>query len=297
MNRSVFIHTLAALALTITGSLGVCASLHAAEPATTQPALRIMSFNIRMGTAADGADDWTHRRALLFDVVHDVSPHLLAVQEALRFQLDQLHASLVDYGEVGVGRDDGRRAGEYSAILYDRGRLQLLDQGTFWFSDTPAVPGSMSWGNHYPRLCSWGHFRDRASGRRFHVYNLHWDHESQPSRERSATLLLERIAGRGADTPVVVAGDFNAGEDNPALQALLRDPQVPLADTFRAVHPDAAAAGTFHGFAGATDGAKIDFILAGPEWRVNAAGIDRTARDGRYPSDHFPVTAVLQLTR
>lgn len=296
MRRAVFVHALTAIALAMFGYIGGCASAPPSGNDVAAPTLRIMSFNIRMGTAPDGVDDWPHRRALASDAVREFTPQLLALQEALRFQLDQLRADLPGYDEIGVGRDDGRQAGEYSAILYDRRRLELLDQGTFWFSDTPATPGSMSWGNHYPRLCSWGYFRDRASDRRFHLYNLHWDHESQASRERSAALLLERIAGRGSETPVLVTGDFNAGEDNPAFRALLNDPRVPLADSFRTRHPDRTATGTFHGFRGTHDGPRIDAILTGPEWEIRDADIVAYARRGRYPSDHFPVTAIVRAT-
>jgi len=300
-----------------------------------------MSFNIRYGTARDGDNAWELRRGAVIEVIEAFGAEVLGLQEALHFQLEELVAAMPRYERIGVGRDDGVEAGEYAAILIDRSRLEVLAQGTFWFSDTPAAPGSTSWGNDIPRICTWARLRDRASGRAFHVYNVHWDHISQPSRERSAGLLMRtiaertaggeepsagdrRVAGGGADLageqrpdggedraasdrpdPVIVTGDFNAGETNPAFRRLLGErsearevleaPERALLDTFRLLHPAARDVGTFNGFEGVTTGEKIDAILVSEEWEVVAAEIVRAAPEGRYPSDHFPVTATLRF--
>jgi endonuclease/exonuclease/phosphatase family metal-dependent hydrolase len=269
-----------------------------ARPTAVDP-IRVMSFNIRYGTAGDGEDAWPHRRGLVMRTIGSFRPTVLGVQEALRFQLDEIGDEFREFGEVGVGRDDGAEAGEYAAILYDRRRLELLESGTFWLSDTPEVVASTSWGNRITRIVTWARFRGRAAtdadGGTFYVFNTHWDHESQPSRKRSAELLLERIAGRAAATdPVIVTGDFNAGEGNPAFRRLVEHDRAHLVDTFRAVHPDADHVGTFNGFTGERDGDKIDAVLASPEWTVLEASVVRVNEDGRYPSDHFPVTAVLR---
>ncbi len=255
-----------------------------------------MSFNIRYGTARDGDNNWELRRDVLMETIDAFGADVLGVQEALHFQLEELVAAMPRYRRIGVGRTDGVEAGEYAAILIDRSRLEVLEQGTFWFSDTPEVPGSTSWGNDIPRICTWARLRDRTSGRSFYAYNVHWDHRSQPSRERSGELLIRTIAQRASgDDPVLVTGDFNAGETNPAFQQLLQAPEVALSDTFRSLHPAARGVGTFNGFEGTTTGEKIDAVLASGDWEVLAAQIDRTARQGRYPSDHFPVTATVRL--
>ena len=250
-----------------------------------------MTFNIRYGTAADGENHWLKRRGQLFDLLRRQRADIIGVQEALSGQLDEIVRAVPGYAYVGVGRADGKRAGEYAAILYRTARLQVRRSDTFWFSDTPSVVKSMSWGNRIERVCTWAYLDDRL-GPAFYFFNVHLDHESQPSRERSAALLLERIAARAPLGPVVVTGDFNAGEQNAATQAML----VAFRDSFRVLHPAEREAGTFSGFkAEQTSGDKIDYIFVEPGTDVLDAAIVRTARKGRTPSDHFPVTARVRL--
>jgi endonuclease/exonuclease/phosphatase family metal-dependent hydrolase len=261
-------------------------------------ALTVMSFNIRYGDARDGENAWPHRRDLLFDVIREADADLVGLQEALHSQIREITKAVPIYGVIGVGRDDGRRAGEYTAILFRKDRFHVADAGTFWFSDTPDVPGSTSWGNRITRICTWARFIDR-NGRGFWHFNLHLDHQSQPSRERSAEMLRERIATRSfPGEPVVVTGDFNVGEKNPALHSLVGAADGPglFVDTFRVRHPDATDVGTYTGFKyGSVSGDKIDYVLVQPGTDVLGAEIVRTSRDERYPSAHFPVTARVRL--
>jgi len=273
--------------------------------AVAQPALRdplaIMSFNIRYGTAKDGENHWSSRKEMLFDLLRERDADLVGLQEALAFQIDEIVAAAPFYAVVGVGRDDAGKAGEFSAILFRKDRFRVADAGTFWFSETPEVPGSKTWGNNITRICTWARFIDR-DGRGFYHFNLHLDHESQPSREQSTVLLRQRIESRAfSNDPVLVTGDFNVGERNPALSTLLGrggdDPRpAAFLDTFRVLHPDEATAGTFTGFKfGNTSGDKIDYILVQPGAEVLSAEIIRTSKNDRYPSDHFPVMARVKL--
>jgi endonuclease/exonuclease/phosphatase family metal-dependent hydrolase len=193
-----------------------------------------------------------------------------------------------------VGRDDGARKGEYSAILFKRDRFQVSDAGTFWFSDTPNVVASVSWGNRITRICTWARLVDR-DGRAFWHYNVHLDHQSQPSRERSAQLLRARIDERRVpQEPVIITGDFNAGERNLAVATMTAGGA--FVDTFRVKHPDEKVVGTFTGFdAAKIEGEKIDYVFAPAGSEVLRAAIVRTARAGRLPSDHFPVVAQIRL--
>lgn len=255
--------------------------------------LRVMSFNIRYGTAADGENHWDLRKEFLLDVLREQSPDIIGIQEALFAQLEYILRALPEYAMVGVGRDDGVRAGEYACILYRRQALALGRSDTFWFSDTPERVASLSWGNRITRICTWAQFTS-ANGRAFYVYNVHLDHESQPSRERSVALLRERIAARDPKAAVIVTGDFNAGESNPAVLAM--QDAAAFRDSFRLRHPAATPVGTFTAFnPGQINGDKIDYVFTSPEWEVLDAAIVRSERGGRYPSDHFPVMATLRL--
>jgi endonuclease/exonuclease/phosphatase family metal-dependent hydrolase len=269
----------------------------AAAAAAVQPRepLTVMTFNIRYGTAKDGENEWSARRDMLFEVIRDTKPDLLGLQEALDFQIDEILAAVGGYAVVGVGRDDGAEKGEYSAILFRSDRFHVAEAGTFWFSDTPSVPGSKSWGNQITRISSWARFIDR-DGRGFYHFNLHLDHQSQPSRERSTVLLRGRIDTRAVPDPVIVTGDFNVGENNPALATLTAGSPAPFVDTFRVLHPDVKDVGTFSGFkVGSIGTEKIDYVLVRPGTEVLSAEINRVSRNGRYPSDHFPVTARIRL--
>jgi len=264
-------------------------------PVRAQPPteLSLLTFNIRYATAADGENAWAQRADFVADVIRGADADVVGLQEALRGQLDHLAAALPRYAEVGVGRDDGRTRGEHATILYDRARFAVGESGTFWLSETPETPGSMHWGNRITRVCTWARLVEKATGRGVYVYNLHLDHESQASRERSVRLLADRIGARTHADPVVVMGDLNAGEDNPAVLFLL---DGDFKDSFRALHPDEDEVGTFNAFRpGNTRGAKIDYILVPGGATVLDAAIIRTERDGRAPSDHFPVSARVRL--
>ena len=295
-------HCLRAALTTLALLCAVGAALAQMPPSPPAAPLKVMSFNIRLGTAADGENHWTNRREMLFDLLREQGADLVGLQEAFRFQVDEILAAVPVYAVAGVGRDDGRAGGEMSCILFRRDRFTVAETGTFWFSDTPAVPGSRTWGNRITRISTWARFVDR-DGTAFYHYNLHLDHQVQVSREKSTELLLGQIVTRSFPTePVIVTGDFNSGETNPALHRLTGVPGVktelppPFVDTFRVVHPDETVAGTFTGFKfGAVNGEKIDYVLVQPGTTVTDASIVRTSRDNRYPSDHFPVSATIGL--
>lgn len=262
-----------------------------------------MSFNIRYGTAPDGPNHWNNRKDMVVETIRTFGPDLLGLQEALDFQIDYIQQSIPGYALIGVGRDDGKRKGEHSCILFRTDRFDAPESGTFWFSDTPEVPGSTSWGNSITRVCSWARLVDRSSGKGFYYFNLHLDHISQPSRQRSAILLAERMANRShPELPCILSGDFNVGESNPVVayltgkSGLENSPKTPypLVDSFRKIHPDEKQVCTTNQFKEVRDGAKIDYIFTSPEFQPLASEIVRTSFDGRFPSDHFPVTALLR---
>jgi endonuclease/exonuclease/phosphatase family metal-dependent hydrolase len=276
----------------------VSCAVSAQSPQAAAEPLTVMSFNIRYGTANDGENRWENRKAALFALLKTENADVIGLQEALYPQIQEILAAVPGYAVTGVGRDDGRTKGEWSGILFRTSRLSLSDAGTFWFSDTPEVVASKTWGNTITRICSWARFVDR-DGRAFWHYNVHLDHQSQPSRERSGELLASRIASREArGEPAIVTGDFNVGESNPALVPLVGSVASPgrFVDSFRVLYPAETVAGTFTGFDPTRiTGDKIDYVLVPRGTEVMAAAIVRTATNGRVPSDHFPVTARIRL--
>lgn len=286
---------------------------HAEEPLpTSRPAqpkfMRIMSFNIRYGTAKDGDDAWDKRKTFLADTVKAFDPDLLGTQEVLHAQAEYLKEALPGYGFVGRARDDGKEKGEYSPIMYRKARFDPTDSGQFWLSETPNEVGSKGWDAALPRICTWVLLKDKATGGAVLYFNSHWDHIGKVARRESGKLMRRRIEQQTAKTKetgggalsVVVTGDFNSTEDTDAYKALLgEDGAAPrLLDSYREAHaerkPDEAS---FHSFTGKRQGSRIDFILHSPDWAAARSDIDYTAKDGRYPSDHFPVTAVLEPKR
>jgi endonuclease/exonuclease/phosphatase family metal-dependent hydrolase len=280
------------------------------KKAETEPRgvdLRVMSFNIRYGTAPDGDNQWKNRKGLVYDLLKESGCEVIGLQEALRGQVDEILGELPAYRDFGVGRDDGKHAGERSSILYNAQVLALdaddTSRGTFWLSDTPEVVASRSWGNSIPRVVTFAKFVHTGSGETFWVYNTHFDHASAQSRAKSAAALLNHIGLHAGDSPVIVMGDFNAGEKSEPMRVLLShgDPAEVgvtwsgLTDTFRALHPDTEDVGTFNGFGGSMSGEKIDAVLITRHFEPLEAAIDRRMPGGKYPSDHWPVTASVRL--
>ena len=274
------------------------AALGAANSLGADEVLRVMTFNIRYGSAGDGENAWDDRKELLLATIRKFDPDLLGTQEVLAMQADFLVENLKDYTLVGVGRDDGKRRGEFSAVLFKSKRFEPLKSGTFWLSETPQVPGSKSWDSSLPRIATWVKLRDRqAGGREICFLNTHWDHRGNQARLESGKLIRRWLNENTRGMPVIMTGDLNVTETHDGFRALLaiegNDPR--LSDVYRVMHPEPAPEeATSHRFSGRRRGRRIDFILASPEWTGTEATIDHTNRDGRYPSDHYPVNAVLR---
>ncbi len=259
---------------------------------TASPTIWVITFNVRWDAPSDEYK-WEERRARSVRLLQSWSPDLLGLQEPLHAQLEDIAAALPAYTVLGVGREDGKAAGEFCPILYRTARFDLQDSGTFWLSGTPAVPGSAGWGNRIPRLCTWAHLRDRETGGDLSLYNVHLDHESQPARERSAQLLVDTLRQRAADGPVILTGDFNAEPGNLAIKRLqAEDSPVPISALDIA---SPAPPGTFHDFTGRASGGPIDYIFLSPEWQVLEAEVLTGDGARPFPSDHFPVAATLRL--
>lgn len=275
------------------------------------PDLRVVSFNIRNCTAPDGHDHWDHRRELVVRTLHAHDADLIGLQEARLAQVRYLRDQLAAYDFVGIGRDDGRddhdAAGEFAAIFFRRDRFEKLDEGHFWLSETPDVPGSKGWDAPLARMASWVRLRDRATHRALRFLNTHLEWEGVRARQESASLLrahLDDLTRLAPAEPAILTGDFNDDEASETYVRLLGrngTDAPPLIDVYRAVNPRPAAAeaqeaeGTYHAFKGVSHGKRIDWIITRGPVTPLRVDIDRRHFAGRYPSDHFPVVADLAL--
>ncbi len=269
----------------------------AAGRADEAPSLHVMTFNLRYATAADGQNAWLHRKPLVAKTILGFEPDLLGTQEVLATQADFLVEQLPGYSFFGVGRDDGKRGGEFSPVLVNRSRFETVDSGTFWLSETPDRPGSKSWDSALPRVATWVKLRDHAAANRELCYlNTHWDHRGKQARRESAKLTRRWLAKHAQGLPTIVTGDLNVTEDHEAYKTLVAEKpgEARLLDVYRQVHPETGRdEATFHNFTGNRQGRRIDFIFASPEFTASEAHIVTAHQEGLYPSDHFPVTAVL----
>jgi len=253
---------------------------------------QVATFNIRWDNPNDVGNLWKDRLPHVVNLIKFHQIDLIGVQEALQHQLTQMSKSL-DYEYIGVGRDDGKDKGEFSAILYNSKKYQLLDQGTFWLSPTPEKP-SKGWDAALNRVSTFGKFADQ-NGTEFYVFNIHYDHIGQQAREESSKLVLRQIEKINAENlPVIWMGDFNVTPDNPAYTVITSQPQWNDARLVSTM--SYGPAGTFTGFDWdkLPDGI-IDHIFVSGPIQVIRHGILTDNYGKKYPSDHFPVMVEVEF--
>lgn len=253
-----------------------------------------MSWNIRRrvpGPLTRSVDRWERRAPRIQAVLEEQSPAILGIQEALPDQVDFLHTVLGPaYGFVGQGRGRGN-TGEASPIFYHTDALELISWEQQALSETPGKPGSVSWGNIFPRALVTAIFLSKQTAKRFLVINTHLDHLSRHSRVRSAQVIRQVI--RDSGLPVIVTGDFNASQNSRTRSAFTRDDL--LRDTwYTATHRCTQEWGTFHNYRKPkSSGRRLDWILATTDWQVHRAGINQRQYDGGWASDHLAVHALM----
>ncbi len=245
------------------------------------------TFNIRYDNPGDEGNLWKDRLPHVISLIRFHQIGLFGTQEGLSHQISQMSEGL-GYEYLGVGRDDGKEKGEYTAILFDPEIYTLEEHDTFWLSPTPATP-SKGWDAQLNRICSWGKFRDKA-GKRFYVFNIHYDHVGQKAREESSKLVIAQIEKINAEKlPVLLMGDFNVTSENAAYTTITSSPG--WADTREATQtPAYGPEGSFTGFDWdkMPDGI-IDHIFVHGPVEVIRQGVLTDNYGKKYPSDHFPV--------
>lgn len=257
-----------------------------------QAPISVLTYNIRFDNPADGPDAWPERRDHLAAQLRFYNPDVFGIQEGLHRQVEYLSEQLPEFHRVGGGRDDGKEAGEYSALYFRKSRFGLLQSGTFWLSETPDRP-SKGWDAALPRICTYAHLYDSLASKQLWVFNTHFDHIGEIARLRSAELIVNKIKELDKEeAPFILIGDFNSPPDQAPAQFLSRA----LTDT-RSVseEPSFGPSGTFNGFKfNEPVTLLIDYIfISGKDFRVKKHAVLSDSRNCHYPSDHLPVLVVM----
>lgn len=268
-----------------------CLLLVLTAQAQSGKSFNVMSYNIRLNVASDGVNAWPNRKDEVKALVRFHDADILCVQEALPLQVDQLLEN-TNYAMEGVGREDGKRAGEFSAIYYDKSRFNRKDGGTFWLSETPDRP-SKGWDAALNRVCSWVRLYDRLNKKEFLVFNTHYDHIGVQARIESAKLIKKKIQEIAPTLPVVLTGDLNVTPETEAIatiKSFLTDAKIAT------IEPAYGPEGTFNNFkfdSPLKD--KIDYIFVNKGFKVLKFGVLSDSKNLRYPSDHLPIIARLSF--
>lgn len=266
---------------------------------TAQP-VRVMTFNIRLDVASDGVNAWNNRKDYVVSMMRFHKADVIGLQEAQRHQLDYLLQAMPEYGYIGVGRDDGKNAGEFSAVLFRKQRFDTAATKTFWCSETPEKPGK-GWDAAYQRVCTYAKLQDKRTGKSFYFFNTHLDNEGKTARLEGAKLIKKTMHQVCGTVPAVLTGDFNSYPDSEPYQAIVSKEAGKggylLSDSKQAsatVHH--GADGTFTGFdLQAKPLQPIDFIFVTKTVKVKSHGTLTDSFNGLLPSDHYPVLAELEF--
>lgn len=251
--------------------------------------LKVMSYNIRMGIAKDGTNSWEFRCPATIAMLKDQQPDIFGVQEAFEFQIKFIEEYCRNYRSVGVGRDDGKKKGEYMSIFWNKKRIKLIKWGTFWLSETPDEP-SKGWDAYCRRTATWALMKDKKTGRKFYYVNTHLDHKGKEAQKNGLKLIVDRIESINPQGyPMVLTGDFNIKPDNAALTDL--DARMQSA---RKVAPVTDSHNTFNGWSVKPTDSVIDYIYisgfsACPEYQT----VTKKYADKQFVSDHYPIFARL----
>jgi endonuclease/exonuclease/phosphatase family metal-dependent hydrolase len=273
--------------------------------------LRAMTFNIRYDFKNDGHNRWDNRVDLVAKRIKESKAHVVCLQEDKRHQVEDLQSRLKGFGFIGRGRN-ATGSGERCSIVYDKKKMKVKSKGDFWLSDTPDKPGSNTWGDKYPRKVTWALLESKRGKKQLLVLNTHLvegkSRQSWSLRAKGVELMARWLHGKlGVSSKkkkkrsskkqigVLIAGDFNSDETSDPYKSLTGNSKLRLRDAWVEARPSDPSPGTFCGFKGLRTRDRIDWLLvSGPVRVLRATKLD-TAMKGRWPSDHYPVLADVEI--
>jgi len=270
--------------------VALLAVLLAFIPALHAEPLKVMTFNVRLPVASDGPNRWEARRDLFADTVRKADPDVFGTQELFKLQGDDTVQRLPQYTWFGRGRT-GDDSDEHMGVFYRKDRLKVLESGNFWLSDTPEVAGSITWGHPLPRMVTWALFQRLSDGKKFYLYDTHLPYRAQDedARLKGVTLIMKRMQALPKNIPVILTGDFNTGPESQVHATVAAQ----LKDAWDTAPSRSGPEKTFHNFTGVPD-RRIDWIFYRGVKPLSVETVTNS-KDGRYPSDHFPVLATFEL--
>ena len=267
-----------------------------AQSSRSSAQVNAMTFNVRLDTESDGANQWKYRAKHCGELIRYHQADIIGLQEAFLHQITDLEKELPGYGWFGKGRDDGKAEGEFSALMYRKSKFKLLREKTFWLSDSCDKVG-FGWDAACRRVVTWGQFQEIKTGKKFFVFNTHFDHLGKVARRESAKLVLRKIAEIAGKSPVILTGDFNATPDDEPIQILVdeKNPMHVIDAEKISQNGHYGPYSSFNGFTKEQDGKHIDYIFVKNGPSVLQHTTHSETWENKYPTDHFPVSAVIRI--
>ena len=272
-------------------------SSQAKQPAPVSAPVNVMTFNIRYDNPEDSLDNWKFRKDRVANAIRFYDADIVGTQEVLHNQLEDLKQRLPGYGVIGVGREDGKEKGEYSALWYRKDRFTLLDSGYFWLSETPEVAGSLGWDGACERIASWAKLQDKVSGRKFFALNTHLDHVGVVARRESISLILDKVNKLSGGLPVIVTGDFNADPDSDVIKHVTDSKNSQhLTDSRQIADIVYGPAWSFHDFGKIPYARRplIDYVFVRNGLKVSRYGVLAETENNAFLSDHAPILVTVK---
>jgi endonuclease/exonuclease/phosphatase family metal-dependent hydrolase len=250
------------------------------------------TFNLRYANPRDTGNLWAERAPIVASLIRFHQFDILGTQEGLLNQLEDISNALPEYERYGIGRDDGKEKGEFSAIFFRKDKFILLDKGDFWLSETPERVG-YGWDAKINRICSWVYLQDVKTKKKFYFFNAHYDHQGVKARQESSKLVMAKINAIAGKQPAMFTGDLNGGQKSD-WYLLLANSGI-YRDAYKEAGSPYANNGTFNGFGKSMQPDIIDHIFLTSQFSVKRYGVLTDTYAGKFPSDHFPVLADVLL--